>query len=55
MLTTFRDVAWSGQFYTGLGFGPLAELSPGLATIRDNERAIGDDDRGPRVAMHREL
>jgi GNAT superfamily N-acetyltransferase len=50
-LTTFRDVAWNGPFYTGLGFRTLAELTPALAAIREHERTIGDDDFGPRVAM----
>jgi GNAT superfamily N-acetyltransferase len=50
-LTTFRDVAWNGPFYARLGFRTLAELTPGLAAIRDHERSIGDDDFGPRIAM----
>jgi GNAT superfamily N-acetyltransferase len=54
-LTTFRDVGWNGPFYANLGFRFLSELTPGLAAIRDHERAIGDDGFGPRVAMRRDL
>jgi GNAT superfamily N-acetyltransferase len=52
-LTTYRDVPWNGPFYARLGFVPLGDLTPGLAAIREHERAIGDDDFGPRVAMRR--
>jgi GNAT superfamily N-acetyltransferase len=54
-LTTFRDVAWNGPFYKKLGFRELDVLSPGLRAIRDHERAIGDDDLGPRIAMRKDL
>jgi GNAT superfamily N-acetyltransferase len=54
-LTTFRDVAWNGPFYAKLGFREFDDLSPGLAAIREHERAIGDDDFGPRIAMRKEL
>jgi GNAT superfamily N-acetyltransferase len=54
-LTTFRDVPWNGPFYGSLGFVVLDDLTPELAAIRDHERAIGDDDYGPRVAMRLEL
>jgi GNAT superfamily N-acetyltransferase len=54
-LTTFRDVAWNAPFYRGLGFEPVSELSPGLAAIRQHEKAIGDDDFGPRIAMRKDL
>lgn len=54
-LTTYRDVAWNGPFYRRLGFRDLEELTPGLAAIRDHEKAIGDDTFGPRVAMRRDL
>jgi GNAT superfamily N-acetyltransferase len=50
-LTTFRDVAWNAPFYTKLGFRPIAELTTGLAAIRDHEQSIGDDAFGPRLAM----
>jgi GNAT superfamily N-acetyltransferase len=50
-LTTFRDVPWNGPFYESLGFVVEVDLSPGLRAIREHERAIGDDDYGPRVAM----
>jgi GNAT superfamily N-acetyltransferase len=54
-LTTFRDVPWNGPFYARLGFHPVDDLSPGLRAMRDHERAIGDDDFGPRVAMRKDL
>jgi len=54
-LTTFRDVPWNGPFYARMGFRVLDDLTPGLLAIRDHERAIGDDDLGPRVAMGRDL
>jgi GNAT superfamily N-acetyltransferase len=54
-LTTFRDVPWNGPFYASLGFVAINDLSPALASIRDHERAIGDDDHGPRVAMRLDL
>jgi hypothetical protein len=54
-LTTFRDVAWNGPFYARMGFGVLDDLTPGLQAIRDHERAIGDDDLGPRIAMRKDV
>ncbi len=54
-LTTYRDVPWNGPFYGRLGFREIDELTPGLAYIRQHERAIGDDDFGPRIAMRKAL
>lgn len=54
-LTTFRDVSWNGPFYSKLGFEVLDDLSPGLAIIREHEKASGDDAIGPRVAMTKDL
>jgi len=54
-LTTFRDDAWNGPSYRRLGFEVVDDLSPGLAAIRRNEKASGDDDFGPRVAMSKYL
>ena len=54
-LTTYRDVPWNAPFYERLGFSVLDELTPELAWIRDHEKAIGDDDFGPRLAMRRDL
>jgi GNAT superfamily N-acetyltransferase len=54
-LTTFRDVPWNGPYYERLGFRPLDHLTPGLTLIREHERAVGDDDFGPRIAMRRDL
>ena len=50
-LTTYRDVPWNGPFYESLGFVVLETLTPDLIEIRGIERAIGDNDFGPRVAM----
>jgi GNAT superfamily N-acetyltransferase len=54
-LTTYRDVPWNRPFYESLGFVIDDALSPGLSAIRQHERAIGDDDFGPRVAMRLQL
>ncbi len=54
-LTTFRDVPWNGPFYARMGFRVVDDLSPGLQAIRDHERAVGDDELGPRIAMRRDL
>ncbi len=54
-MTTYRDVPWNGPFYESLDFGAIGTLTPGLKAIRERERAIGDDDFGPRVAMRRSL
>ena len=54
-LTTFRDVPWNAPFYRTLGFEEVTDPGPELAAIRAHERAIGDDDFGPRLAMCREL
>jgi len=54
-LTTFRDVPWNAPFYARLGFRPVTDLAPELAEARAHERAIGDDDFGPRLAMRKDL
>jgi len=54
-LTTFRDVPWNAPFYRTLGFEELTDPGPGLAAIREHERAMGDDAYGPRIAMRRRL
>ncbi len=54
-LTTYRDVPWNRPFYESLGFVVLESLTPELCEIREHERAIGDDDFGPRVAMRLDL
>lgn len=55
-LTSFRDVAFNGPFYRGLGWHELehADLSPGLRAEREEESAAGID-RWPRVAMAKVL
>jgi GNAT superfamily N-acetyltransferase len=54
-LTTYRDVPWNGPFYESVGFRVLEDLPPGLVAIRAHERAVGDDDFGPRITMRKEL
>jgi GNAT superfamily N-acetyltransferase len=54
-LTTFRDLAFNGPFYARHGFVPMTELSAGLAALRENERALGLDRQGVRIAMRREV
>jgi GNAT superfamily N-acetyltransferase len=54
-LTTFRDVAWNGPFYKKLGFRELGDLSPELSAMREHERANGEDDFGPRIAMLKDI
>ena len=49
------DVPWNRPFYSKLRSRQLEKLPPGLAAIRENERDIGDDGFGPRIAMHRRL
>jgi GNAT superfamily N-acetyltransferase len=56
-LTTFRDVPWNRPYYERLGFRVLDEAAagPGLRAVRDQERAHGVDNHGPRVCMVREI
>jgi GNAT superfamily N-acetyltransferase len=54
-LTTFADVAWNAPYYAARGFVVLDEITPGLAAVRERERALGLDAVGRRVVMRREL
>lgn len=54
-VTTFTEVPWNAPFYAARGFTVLDKLTPGLAELRDWERAAGLDSLGPRVAMRRDL
>ena len=55
-LTTFRDVPWNGPYYARLGWSTLhaADLPPGLAAARQQERDLGLDE-WPRQAMAKSL
>lgn len=53
-LTTYRDVAWNGPYWTRLGFREVVAPGPGLREIRAQETARGLD-VWPRVAMRRDL
>jgi len=52
-LTTYRDVPWNGPYYARRGFLELgdSELGPGLFAARVQERELGLDELGPRIAM----
>jgi GNAT superfamily N-acetyltransferase len=54
-LLTYADVPWNGPFYASRGFVEVAELTPGLAALREHERELGLDAAGRRTAMRREL
>lgn len=54
-LITFAEVAWNAPFFAARGFVPVDALTPGLAELRDWERAVGLDAVGRRVVMRREL
>ena len=56
-LTTFRDVAFNGLWYSRLGFAavPTHEQGPELQAIRAAEIDSGLDAQGPRVAMRRAI
>ena len=55
-LRTFKDVPWNAPYYERIGFLPVPEAdeSPGLRTIRNNERRLGLD-RWPRQCMRRHI
>jgi ribosomal protein S18 acetylase RimI-like enzyme len=55
-LTTYVDVPWNGPYYERLGFHYLTpgEETPGLRTIREQERALGLE-VWPRTSMRRNL
>jgi GNAT superfamily N-acetyltransferase len=54
-LSTFVDAPWNASMYAANGFEPMKELTPGLAELRDWERAIGLDAMGARMVMRRRL
>jgi len=55
-LTTFADVAWNGPFYAARGFTIVVDdPGPGVAALRERERAAGLDAVGERVLMRRDL
>ncbi|MEC3978605.1 GNAT family N-acetyltransferase [Amycolatopsis sp. H20-H5] len=53
-LTTYAEVPWNAPYYARLGFRiiPEPELTEGLRTIREHEKARGLD-AWPRVGMRR--
>jgi GNAT superfamily N-acetyltransferase len=53
--TAYVEVPWNAPFYAARGFTVVDHLPPGLAELRDWERAAGLDSLGPRVAMRRDL
>jgi GNAT superfamily N-acetyltransferase len=54
-LTTFSHVPWNAPFYRRVGFEVVSHPTPGLAAIRADERELGIDAMGPRVAMRKVL
>jgi GNAT superfamily N-acetyltransferase len=55
VVTTFADLTWNAPFFAAHGFVEVDGLSPGLAELRDWERAAGLDGVARRVVMRREL
>lgn len=51
-LTTYREVPRNGPYYEGLGFSYLADETPGLKLIRQDEHEAGLD-AWPRASMYR--
>jgi GNAT superfamily N-acetyltransferase len=54
-LTTYADVPWNGPYYAKRGFMEVADPSPGLRAVRDQERGVGLDAVGRRIVMRRAL
>jgi GNAT superfamily N-acetyltransferase len=52
-LTTYADVPWNGPFYQRHGWQEIADLTPGLRSLRAHERALGLDRHGRRMVMMR--
>jgi ribosomal protein S18 acetylase RimI-like enzyme len=50
-LCTYRNVAWNGPFYAGLGFSEVRELAPYERELREHEVAIGLDVNDERCVM----
>jgi len=50
-VTAYAELKWNAEFFAKHGFVEVTELSPGLAELRDWERAVGLDAVGRRVAM----
>lgn len=56
LASTFADVQWNAPFLAANGFVEVpGDPSPGMAEVRDWERAIGMDSIGRRIVMRREL
>jgi GNAT superfamily N-acetyltransferase len=54
-LITYADVPWNAPFYATRGFTVVDDITPGLAALREKERAVGLDAVGTRVVMRRDL
>jgi GNAT superfamily N-acetyltransferase len=54
-LTTYADVPWNGPYYAKRGFMEVADPSPALGAVRDQEREVGLDAVGRRIVMRRAL
>lgn len=53
-LSTFREVPWNAPYYRRLGFVDVAELTPGMAAIREEHLARGLDEDA-RLFMTRDV
>jgi GNAT superfamily N-acetyltransferase len=54
-VTTFAELPWNASFFAKHGFAEITDLPPGLAELRDWERAVGLDAVGRRTAMRADL
>ncbi len=54
-LTTYRDLAFNGPFYAGLGFAEETRPEPFEARQLEREHRLGLDRHGPRVVMSTRL
>jgi GNAT superfamily N-acetyltransferase len=50
-LATYRDLAWNGPLYAGLGFTEETHLRQFEVEMRRREIALGLDRHGPRIVM----
>lgn len=56
LASTFADIDWNARFLAARGFVEApGDLSPGMAELRDWERAIGMERIGARVVMRKQL
>jgi GNAT superfamily N-acetyltransferase len=54
-VTTYAENEWNAPFFAARGFVEITGYGPGMAELRDWERAIGLDTVGRRIVMRRAL